>query len=118
MLTKKKDPQNLSVRTTSKKKEVKQQYSKRHIMQKHVKFMLYQRLSNILLQRRIREKNAESLFRRKPAYDAKRSSILNIFAYQTNFQTGETISLTQKHLLRTKQNGNGERMMQKRICSL
>ena len=75
-------------------------------------------LSNILLQKRIREKDAESLFRRKPVYDAKRSSILKIFAYQTNFQTGETISLMQKHLLVMKQNGNGERMMQKRNCSL
>ena len=48
----------------------------------------------------------------------KRSSILKIFAYQTNFQTRETISLTQKHLLIMKQNENGERMMQKRICIL
>ena len=108
----------MSVRPSSKKKEVKQQYSKRHLMQKHVKFILYQMLSNILLQKRIREKDAESLFRRKPVYDAKRSSILKIFAYQTNFQTGETISLTQKHLPIMKQNENGERMMQKRICSL
>ena len=57
-------------------------------------------------------------FRRKPVYDAKRSSILKISAYQTNFQTGETISLTQKHLLMMKQNVNGDRIMQKRICSL
>ena len=57
-------------------------------------------------------------FRRKPVYDTKRSWILKIFAYQTNFQTRETISLTQKHLLIMKQNENGERMMQKRICSL
>ena len=108
----------MSVRPSFKKKEVKQQYSKGHLMQKHVKFLLYQMLSNILLQKRIREKAAESLFRRKPVYCAKRSSILKIFAYQTNFQTGETISLTQKHLLIMKQNENGERMMQKRICSL
>ena len=86
MLSKKKDPQNLSVTPSFKKKEVKQQYSKGHLMQKHVNFILYQMLSNILLQKRIREKDAESLFRRKPVYDAKRSSILKIFAYQTNFQ--------------------------------
>ena len=72
MLSKKKDPQNLSVRSLFKKKEVKQQYSKGYLMQKHVKFILYQLGSNLLLQKRIREKNAESLFRRKPVYDTKR----------------------------------------------
>ena len=64
------------------------------------------------------EEKMPAKFRRKFVYDAKRSSILKIFPYQTNFQTGETISLTQKHLLIMKQNANGERMMQKRICSL
>ena len=72
MLSKKKDPQNLSVRSLFKKKEVKQQYSKGYLMQKHVKFILYQLGSNLLLQKRVREKNAESLFRRKPVYDTKR----------------------------------------------
>ena len=80
MLSKKKDLQNLLVRSSFKKKEVKQQYSKGRLMQKHVKFILYQLRSNLLLQKRIREQDVESLFRRKPVYDAKRLSILQIFA--------------------------------------
>ena len=80
MLSKKKDLQNLLVRSSFKKKEVKQQYSEGRLMQKHVKFILYQLRSNLLLQKRIREQDVESLFRRKPVYDAKRLSILQIFA--------------------------------------
>ena len=61
MLSKKKDPQNLSVTPLFKKKEVKQQYSKGHLMQKHVKFILYQMLCNLLLQKRNREKDASKI---------------------------------------------------------